>query len=111
MSSKSYWCSHKKPSKLTQEHLNLINDALEQAHGNKHMQDRGLQLSVKAVLGYPLETEHYTTIQSYVQQCQASLEPMDGKVAGAMHQYLAKMQKSRETLQKAKQASKKQAKQ
>ncbi|WP_281747214.1 hypothetical protein [Helicobacter suis] len=89
--------SQKQPSKLTQEHLNLINDALEQAHGNKHMQDRGLQLSVKAVLGYPLETEHYTTIQSYVQQCQASLEPMDGKVAGAMHQYLAKMQKSRET--------------
>ncbi len=89
--------SQKQPSKLTQEHLNLINDALEQAHGNKHMQDRGLQLSVKAVLGYPLETEHYTTIQSYVQQCQVSLEPMDGKVAGAMDQYLAKMQKSRET--------------
>ncbi|BCD48412.1 hypothetical protein NHP194003_16160 [Helicobacter suis] len=65
--------SQKQPSKLTQEHLNLINDALEQAHGNKHMQDRGLQLSVKAVLGYPLETEHYTTIQSYVQQCQAKL--------------------------------------
>ncbi|WP_163566065.1 hypothetical protein [Helicobacter suis] len=91
--------SQKQPSKLTQEHRNLINDALEQAHGNKHMQDRGLQLSVKAVLGYPLEAEHYTTIQSYVQQCQASLEPMDGKVAGAMHQYLAKMQRSRETSQ------------
>ncbi|CCF80911.1 hypothetical protein [Helicobacter bizzozeronii] len=89
--------SQKQPSKLTQEHLNLINDALEQAHGNKHMQDLGLQLSVKAVLGHPLEAEQYTAIQSYVQQCQASLEPMDGKVADAMNSHLAKMQKSRET--------------
>ncbi|WP_104759736.1 coiled-coil domain-containing protein [Helicobacter bizzozeronii] len=89
--------SQKQPSKLTQEHLNLINDALEQAHGNKHMQDLGLQLSVKAVLGHPLEAEQYTAIQNYVQQCQASLEPMDGKVADAMNSHLAKMQKSRET--------------
>ncbi|WP_104641488.1 hypothetical protein [Helicobacter bizzozeronii] len=89
--------SQKQPSKLTQEHLNLINDALEQAHGNKHMQDLGLQLSAKAVLGHPLEAEQYTAIQNYVQQCQASLEPMDGKVADAMNSHLAKMQKSRET--------------
>ncbi|WP_120946193.1 coiled-coil domain-containing protein [Helicobacter labacensis] len=76
--------SQKQPSKLTQEHRNLINDALEQAHGNKHMQDLGLQLSVKAVLGHPLEAEQYTAIQNYVQQCQTSLEPMDGKIADAI---------------------------
>ncbi|MFC3847568.1 hypothetical protein ACFOPX_03325 [Helicobacter baculiformis] len=91
--------SQKQPSKLTQEHRNLINDALEQAHGNKHMQDLGLQLSVKAVLGHPLEAEHYTAIQNYVQQCQASLEPMDGKVADAMNRCLKTMQKTRETSQ------------
>ncbi len=81
----------KQPSKLTQEHLNLINDALEQVHGNKHMQDLGLQLSVKAVLGHPLEAEQHTAIQDYVQQCQASLEPMDSKVADAMKQYYHKV--------------------
>ncbi len=91
--------SQKQPSKLTQEHLNLINDVLEQAHGNKHMQDRGLQLSVKALLGHPLEQEHHSAIQDYVQQCQASLEPIDCKVAGVMNQYLDKMQRSREISQ------------
>ncbi len=37
--------SQKEPTKLTKEHINLIKDCLEQAHGNKHMQDKGLQLS------------------------------------------------------------------
>ncbi len=34
--------SQKEPTKLTKEHINLIKDCLEQAHGNKHMQDKGL---------------------------------------------------------------------
>ncbi|GAA8845441.1 hypothetical protein HpRN169_13520 [Helicobacter pylori] len=41
--------SQKEPTKLTKEHINLIRDCLEQAHGNKHMQDKGLQLSVKSM--------------------------------------------------------------
>lgn len=51
--------SQKEPTKLTKEHINLIRDCLEQAHGNKHMQDKGLQLSVKSILGHELEKEHH----------------------------------------------------
>ncbi|EJB28345.1 hypothetical protein HPNQ4200_1081 [Helicobacter pylori NQ4200] len=72
--------SQKEPTKLTKEHINLIKDCLEQAHGNKHMQDKGLQLSVKSILGHELEKEHHEALKDYMQKSKDSLEPMDNRV-------------------------------
>ncbi len=63
--------SQKEPTKLTKEHINLIKDCLEQAHGNKHMQDKGLQLSVKSILGHQLEKEHHEVLKDYLAKQQA----------------------------------------
>ncbi|WP_231220868.1 hypothetical protein [Helicobacter pylori] len=84
--------SQKEPTKLTKEHINLIKDCLEQAHGNKHMQDKGLQLSVKSILGYELEKEHHEVLKDYLAKSKDSLEPMDNRVYEVMQKHLDKQQ-------------------
>ncbi|RKV30883.1 hypothetical protein [Helicobacter pylori] len=82
--------SQKEPTKLTKEHINLIKDCLEQAHGNKHMQDKGLQLSVKSILGHQLEKEHHEVLKDYLAKSKDSLEPMDNRVYEVMRKHLDK---------------------
>ncbi|WP_187865979.1 hypothetical protein [Helicobacter pylori] len=84
--------SQKEPTKLTKEHINLIKDCLEQAHGNKHMQDKGLQLSVKSILGHQLEKEHHEVLKDYLAKSKDSLEPMDNRVYEVMRKHLNKQQ-------------------
>ncbi len=84
--------SQKEPTKLTKEHVNLIRDCLEQAHGNKHMQDKGLQLSVKSILGHELEKEHHEVLKDYLAKSKDSLEPMDNRVYEVMRKHLDKQQ-------------------
>ncbi len=84
--------SQKEPTKLTKEHINLIKDCLEQAHGNKHMQDKGLQLSVKSILGHQLEKEHHEVLKDYLAKFKDSLEPMDNRVYEVMRKHLDKQQ-------------------
>ncbi|GAA8943035.1 hypothetical protein HpSLK36_13960 [Helicobacter pylori] len=84
--------SQKEPTKLTKEHINLIKDCLEQAHGNKHMQDNGLQLSVKSILGHELEKEHHEVLKDYLAKSKDSLEPMDNRVYEVMRKHLDKQQ-------------------
>ncbi len=84
--------SQKEPTKLTKEHINLIKDCLEQAHGNKHMQDKGLQLSVKSILGHELEKEHHKILKDYLAKSKDSLEPMDNRVYEVMQKHLDKQQ-------------------
>ncbi|GHR59426.1 hypothetical protein VN0511_15340 [Helicobacter pylori] len=84
--------SQKEPTKLTKEHINLIKDCLEQAHGNKHMQDKGLQLSVKSILGHELEKEHHKVLKDYLAKSKDSLEPMDNRVYEVMQKHLDKQQ-------------------
>ncbi len=84
--------SQKEPTKLTKEHINLIKDCLEQAHGNKHMQDKGLQLSVKSILGHELEKEHHEVLKDYLAKSKDSLEPMDNRVYEVMQKHLGKQQ-------------------
>ncbi|WRE58892.1 hypothetical protein KVC04_00475 [Helicobacter pylori] len=84
--------SQKEPIKLTKEHINLIKDCLEQAHGNKHMQDKGLQLSVKSILGHELEKEHHEVLKDYLAKSKDSLEPMDNRVYEVMQKHLDKQQ-------------------
>nr|ABS86834.1 conserved hypothetical protein [Helicobacter cetorum] len=84
--------SQKEPTKLTKEHINLITDCLEQAHGNKHMQDKGLQLSVKSILGHELEKEHQIVLKDYLKKSKDSLEPMDNRVYEVMQKHLDKQQ-------------------
>ncbi|WP_187906300.1 hypothetical protein [Helicobacter pylori] len=84
--------SQKEPTKLTKEHINLIKDCLEQAHGNKHMQDKGLQLSVKSILGHQLEKEHLEVLKDYLAKSKDSLEPMDNRVYEVMRKHLDKQQ-------------------
>ncbi|OPG42017.1 hypothetical protein [Helicobacter pylori] len=84
--------SQKEPTKLTKEHINLIKDCLEQAHGNKHMQDKGLQLSVKSILGHQLEKEHHEVLKDYLTKSKDSLEPMDNRVYEVMRKHLDKQQ-------------------
>ncbi len=79
--------SQKEPTKLTKEHINLIKDCLEQAHGNKHMQDKGLQLSVKSILGHQLEKEHHEVLKDYLAKSKDSLEPMDNRVYEVMQKH------------------------
>ncbi|WRD49503.1 hypothetical protein E5K42_02930 [Helicobacter pylori] len=84
--------SQKEPTKLTKEHINLIKDCLEQAHGNKHMQDKGLQLSVKSILGHQLEKEHHEVLKDYLAKSKDSLEPIDNRVYEVMRKHLDKQQ-------------------
>ncbi|WP_139534448.1 hypothetical protein [Helicobacter pylori] len=84
--------SQKEPTKLTKEHINLIKDCLEQVHGNKHMQDKGLQLSVKSILGHQLEKEHHEVLKDYLAKSKDSLEPMDNRVYEVMRKHLDKQQ-------------------
>ncbi len=84
--------SQKEPTKLTKEHINLIKDCLEQAHGNKHMQDKGLQLSVKSILGHELEKEHQIVLKDYLAKSKDSLEPIDNRVYEVMQKHLDKQQ-------------------
>ncbi len=84
--------SQKEPTKLTKEHINLIKDCLEQAHGNKHMQNKGLQLSVKSILGHQLEKEHHEVLKDYLAKSKDSLEPMDNRVYEVMRKHLDKQQ-------------------
>ncbi|KOO65934.1 hypothetical protein [Helicobacter pylori] len=84
--------SQKEPTKLTKEHINLIKDCLEQAHDNKHMQDKGLQLSVKSILGHQLEKEHHEVLKDYLAKSKDSLEPMDNRVYEVMQKHLDKQQ-------------------
>ncbi len=84
--------SQKEPTKLTKEHINLIRDCLEQAHGNKHMQDKGLQLSVKSILGHELEKEHHEVLKDYLAKSKDSLESMDNRVYEVMQKHLDKQQ-------------------
>ncbi|WP_441752728.1 hypothetical protein [Helicobacter pylori] len=84
--------SQKEPTKLTKEHINLIKDCLEQAHGNKHMQDKGLQLSVKSILGHQLEKEHHEVLKDYLAKSKDSLDPMDNRVYEVMQKHLDKQQ-------------------
>ncbi|EMH10665.1 hypothetical protein KVD24_02275 [Helicobacter pylori] len=84
--------SQKEPTKLTKEHINLIKDCLEQAHGNNHMQDKGLQLSVKSILGHQLEKEHHEVLKDYLAKSKDSLEPMDNRVYEVMRKHLDKQQ-------------------
>ncbi|UOS41649.1 hypothetical protein MPF84_02560 [Helicobacter pylori] len=84
--------SQKEPTKLTKEHINLIKDCLEQAHGNKHMQDKGLQLSVKSILGHELEKEHHEVLKDYLAKSKDSLELMDNRVYEVMQKHLDKQQ-------------------
>ncbi len=84
--------SQKEPTKLTKEHINLIKDCLEQAHGNKHMQDKGLQLSVKSILGHELEKEHHEVLKDYLAKSKDSLEPMDNRVYEVVQKHLDKQQ-------------------
>ncbi len=84
--------SQKEPTRLTKEHSNLIKDCLEQAHGNKHMQDKGLQLSVKSILGHELEKEHHEVLKDYLAKSKDSLEPMDNRVYEVMQKHLDKQQ-------------------
>ncbi|GAA9220991.1 hypothetical protein Taiwan894_11050 [Helicobacter pylori] len=84
--------SQKEPTKLTKEHINLIKDCLEQAHGNKHMQDKGLQLSVKSILRHELEKEHHEVLKDYLAKSKDSLEPMDNRVYEVMQKHLDKQQ-------------------
>ncbi|WP_220981564.1 hypothetical protein [Helicobacter pylori] len=84
--------SQKEPTKLTKEHINLIKDCLEQAHGNKHMQDKGLQLSVKSILGHQLEKEHHEVLKDYLVKSKDSLEPMNNRVYEVMRKHLDKQQ-------------------
>ncbi len=84
--------SQKEPTKLTKEHINLIKDCLEQAHGNKHMQDKGLQLSVKSILGHQLEKEHHEVLKDYLAKSKDSLDPMDNRVYEVMRKHLDKQQ-------------------
>ncbi len=84
--------SQKEPTKLTKGHINLIKDCLEQAHGNKHMQDKGLQLSVKSILGHELEKEHHEVLKDYLAKSKDSLEPMDNRVYEVMQKHLDKQQ-------------------
>lgn len=84
--------SQKEPTKLTKEHINLIKDCLEQAHGNKHMQDKGLQLSVKSILGHQLEKEHHEVLKDYLAKSKDSLEPMDNRVYEVMRKHLDNQQ-------------------
>ncbi len=84
--------SQKEPTKLTKEHINLIKDCLEQAHGNKHMQDKGLQLSVKSILGHELEKEHHEVLKDYLAKSKDSLEPMDNRAYEVMQKHLDKQQ-------------------
>ncbi|MCQ2925758.1 hypothetical protein JT191_02380 [Helicobacter pylori] len=84
--------SQKEPTKLTKEHINLIKNCLEQAHGNKHMQDKGLQLSVKSILGHQLEKEHHEVLKDYLAKSKDSLEPMDNRVYEVMRKHLDKQQ-------------------
>ncbi|WP_231223894.1 hypothetical protein [Helicobacter pylori] len=84
--------SQKEPTKLTKEHINLIKDCLEQAHGNKHMQDKGLQLSVKSILGHQLEKEHHEVLKDYLAKSKDSLEPMDNRVYEVVQKHLDKQQ-------------------
>ncbi len=84
--------SQKEPTKLTKEHINLIKDCLEQVHGNKHMQDKGLQLSVKSILGHQLEKEHHEVLKDYLAKSKDSLEPMDNRVYEVMQKHLDKQQ-------------------
>ncbi len=84
--------SQKEPTKLTKEHINLIKDCLEQAHGNKHMQDKGLQLSVKSILGHQLEKEHHEVLKDYLAKSKDSLEPMDNRVYKVVQKHLDKQQ-------------------
>ncbi|MGN8430507.1 hypothetical protein ACR9K3_06145 [Helicobacter pylori] len=84
--------SQKEPTNLTKEHINLIKDCLEQAHGNKHMQDKGLQLSVKSILGHQLEKEHHEVLKDYLAKSKDSLEPMDNRVYEVMRKHLDKQQ-------------------
>ncbi len=82
----------KEPTKLTKEHINLIKDCLEQVHGNKHMQNKGLQLSVKSILGHQLEKEHHEVLKDYLAKSKDSLEPMDNRVYEVMRKHLDKQQ-------------------
>ncbi|BAW69696.1 putative uncharacterized protein [Helicobacter pylori] len=70
----------------------MIKDCLEQAHGNKHMQDKGLQLSVKSILGHELEKEHHEVLKDYLAKSKDSLEPMDNRVYEVMQKHLDKQQ-------------------
>ncbi len=82
--------SQKEPTKLTKEYINLIKDCLEQAHGNKHMQDKGLQLSVKSILGHQLEKEHHEVLKDYLAKSKDSLEPMDNIVDNRVYEVMRK---------------------
>ncbi|GAA9582724.1 relaxase/mobilization nuclease domain-containing protein [Helicobacter pylori] len=84
--------SQKEPTKLTKEYINLIKDCLEQAHGNNHMQDKGLQLSVKSILGHQLEKEYHEVLKDYLAKSKDSLEPMDNRVYEVMRKHLDKQQ-------------------
>ncbi|GAA9640224.1 hypothetical protein FIM56_03220 [Helicobacter pylori] len=84
--------SQKEPTKLTKEHINLIKDCLEQAHGNKHMQDKGLQLSVKSILGHELEKEHHEVLKDYLAKSKDSLESIDNRVYEVVQKHLDKQQ-------------------
>ncbi|GAA9932664.1 hypothetical protein VN0861_11990 [Helicobacter pylori] len=39
------------------------------------MQDKGLQLSVKSILGHQLEKEHHEVLKDYLAKSKDSLEP------------------------------------
>ncbi|MGL2815718.1 hypothetical protein ACQKBX_07130 [Helicobacter pylori] len=84
--------SQKEPTKLTKEHINLTKDCLEQAHGNNHMQDKGLQLCVKSILGHQLEKEYHEVLKDYLAKSKDSLEPMDNRVYEVMRKHLDKQQ-------------------
>ncbi len=96
--------SQKEPTKLTKEHINLIRDCLEQAHGNKHMQDKGLQLSVKSILGHELEKEHHEVLKDYLAKSKDSLEPMDNRVYEVMQKTLRQQEKALKNLDSATQS-------
>lgn len=56
------------------------------------MQDKGLQLSVKSILGHQLEKEHHEVLKDYLAKSKDSLEPMDNRVYEVMQKHLDKQQ-------------------
>ncbi len=56
------------------------------------MQDKGLQLSVKSILGHELEKEHHEVLKDYLAKSKDSLEPMDNRVYEVMQKHLDKQQ-------------------
>lgn len=73
--------ANKTPSKLTKEHQEMIKNGLEAANTNSKLMDRGLQICIKAQIGYKLEAQEQQEFKQYLQTHQNSADPINQKLS------------------------------